>query len=141
MTKVINLKSINPIFTKNQAPRLIDRVIIKTLTLLEFSFLRMTNAIYLTTTEPYSGKSIIALGVMNLLAGKTAKIAFFKPVISNEGSEKDSHIDTIASYFNLSAPYQDMFVFTRNEVLRHINAGNEAYIIDTIIHRFKQLQE
>lgn len=101
----------------------------------------MTNAIYLTTTEPYSGKSIIALGVMNLLAGKTAKIAFFKPIISNEGSEKDSHIDTIASYFNLSTPYKDMFVFTRNEVLRHINAGNEAYIIDTIIHRFKQLQE
>ena len=37
--------------------------------------------------------------------------------------------------------YQDMFVFTRNEVLRHINAGKEAYIIDTIIQRFKHLQE
>ena len=37
--------------------------------------------------------------------------------------------------------YQDMFVFTRNEVLRYINAGKEAYIIDTIIQRFKHLQE
>ena len=45
----------------------------------------MTNAIYLTTTEPYSGKSIIALGVVNLLAGKTEKIAYFKPIISSEG--------------------------------------------------------
>ena len=101
----------------------------------------MTNAIYLTTTEPYSGKSIIALGLVNLLLGKTARIAFLKPVISSEGQEKDSHIDTISRYFKLSAPYNEMFVFTRNEALRHINAGNEAYIIDTIIARFKHLQE
>jgi len=101
----------------------------------------MTNAIYLTTTEPYSGKSIIALGLVNLLAGKTEKIAYFKPVISREGNEKDSHLEMIASHFNLSAPYSEMYVFTRNEVVKQINAGNEAYIIDTIIDRFKQVQE
>ncbi|HET6540362.1 MAG TPA: phosphate acetyltransferase [Chryseolinea sp.] len=101
----------------------------------------MTNAIYISTIEAYSGKSVIALGVVNLLAGKTASIAFFKPIISSEGGEKDAHIDTIASHFNLEMAYQDMFVFTRNEVLRYINAGREAYIIDTIIQRFKHLQE
>lgn len=101
----------------------------------------MTNAIYLTTTEPYSGKSIIALGLVNLLAGKTEKIAYFKPVISPGGREKDNHLNMIATHFNLSAPYEDMFVFTSNEVIRQINAGNEAFIIDTIIDRFKKLQE
>ena len=101
----------------------------------------MTNAIYISTIEAYSGKSVIALGVVNLLAGKTASIAFFKPIISSEGGEKDAHIDTIASHFNLEMAYPDMFVFTRNEVLRYINAGREAYIIDTIIQRFKHLQE
>jgi phosphate acetyltransferase len=101
----------------------------------------MTNAIFLTTSEPYSGKSIIALGLVNLLAGKTEKIAYFKPVISREGGEKDNHLQTISKYFNLSAPYEDMFVFTRNEVVKQINAGHEAYIIDTIIDRFKKLQE
>jgi phosphate acetyltransferase len=101
----------------------------------------MTNAIYLTTTEPYSGKSIIALGLMNLLVAKTEKLAYFKPVISREGSEKDGHLETIASHFKLSASYNEMFVFTRSEVIKHINAGNESYIIDTIIDRFKNLQE
>lgn len=101
----------------------------------------MTNAIYLTTTEPYSGKSIIALGLMNLLVAKTEKVAYFKPVISREGSEKDGHLETIASHFKLSASYTEMFVFTRSEVIKHINAGNESYIIDTIIDRFKNLQE
>lgn len=101
----------------------------------------MTNAIYLTTTEPYSGKSLVALGLVNLLASKTEKIAYFKPIISREGKERDSTLELMASHFHLSAPYGDMFVFTRNEVVRQINAGREAYIIDTIIDRFKKLQE
>lgn len=106
-----------------------------------YLYYSMTNAIYLTTTEPYSGKSIVALGLVNLLASKTEKIAYFKPVISREGKERDSLLEMMASHFHLSAPYEDMFVFTRNEVVKQINAGNEAYIIDTIIDRFKQLQE
>lgn len=101
----------------------------------------MTNAIYLTTTEPYSGKSIIALGLMNLLLAKTEKIAYFKPVISREGTEKDGHLETLSAHFKLNSPYEEMFVFTRAEVIKHINAGNESYVIDTIIDRFKNLQE
>lgn len=101
----------------------------------------MTNAIYLTTTDPFSGKSIIALGLMNLLAAKTEKLAYFKPVISTDVPEKDTHLDTIARHFNLNIPYSQMYVFTRNEVIRHLNAGNDAYVIDTIIDRFKRLQD
>ena len=39
--------------------------------------LSMTNAIYLTTTEPFSGKSIIALGLMNFLMGKSVDLGVF----------------------------------------------------------------
>jgi phosphate acetyltransferase len=101
----------------------------------------MTNAIYLTTTEPYSGKSIIALGLMNLLASKAEKIAYFKPVISCDTPEDDSHIHTMTSYFKLSTSYQDMYVFTQKEILNYVNAGKEAFIIDSIIEKFKRLQE
>jgi phosphate acetyltransferase len=101
----------------------------------------MTNAIYLTTTEPYSGKSIIALGLVNLLAAKTDKIAYFKPIISNSSVDKDRHLDMITGHFNLNIPYRDQFVFTRSEVLHYLNTGNETHIIDTIIERFKKLQE
>jgi phosphate acetyltransferase len=101
----------------------------------------MTNAIYLTTTEPFSGKSIIALGLMNLLAGKTEKLAYFKPVISTQRTQTDTHLDTIAKHFDLKTPYHEMFAFTRDEVVKYQNAGKEAYIIDTVIEKFKKLQE
>jgi phosphate acetyltransferase len=34
-----------------------------------------------------------------------------------------------------------MFAFTRDEVVKYQNAGKEAYIIDTVIEKFKKLQE
>jgi len=101
----------------------------------------MTNAIYLTTTEPYSGKSIIALGLMNLLAGKTEKLAYFKPIATSKENEKDYHLETMIKHFELNAPYEDMYAFTRTEVLKLKNDGDDALIIDTIIEKFKKLQE
>jgi phosphate acetyltransferase len=101
----------------------------------------MTNAIYLTTTEPYSGKSIIAIGLMNLLSGKTEKIAYFKPIISSNSQEKDTHLETMSKQFGLDTPYEDMFAFTREQVVALRNEGNEAFMIDTIIDKFKNLQE
>jgi len=79
--------------------------------------------------------------LVNLLAARTEKIAYFKPVISGDRNQKDHHLDTVSKHFKLHIPYEDMFVFTRNEVVKHINAGNEAYFIDTVIDRFKRLQE
>lgn len=101
----------------------------------------MTNAIYLSTTEPYSGKSIIALGLMNLLASRAEKIAYLKPVISSDRPEDDSHLHTIATHFKLTTPYPEMFVFSRKELVKHLNVGKEAFVIDSIIDKFKRLQE
>ena len=78
---------------------------------------------------------------MNLLAGKTEKIAYFKPVISSDVPENDSHLSTIAAHFKLSASLNDMYAFTRREILRYANSGNDAHVIDTIIDKFKRLQE
>jgi phosphate acetyltransferase len=101
----------------------------------------MTNAIYLTTTEPFSGKSIFALGLMSLLAGKTDKLSYFKPVISGGKGSKDRRLDLIKNHFNLTQSYEDMYVFSRKRAIKEINSGNEAFLIDSIIHKFKKLQE
>lgn len=101
----------------------------------------MNNAIYLTTTEPFSGKSIYALGLMNLLASKTDKLAYFKPIISGSKQEKDRRLELLKEHFNLTQGYEEMYAFTRKKAFKEINKGNEAYLIDTIIEQFKRLQE
>jgi phosphate acetyltransferase len=102
----------------------------------------MSNAIYIASSEPYSGKTLVALGLMNMLSGKTKKIAYFKPVI-NEPPEKnkDLHIETISSHFNLTNKYDEMFAFTRDQVLHYRSEANTAYVIDKIISKYKMLEE
>jgi phosphate acetyltransferase len=101
----------------------------------------MTNAIYLTTTEPFSGKSIFALGLMNFLASKTDKLAYFKPIIVGATKDKDRRLDLIGKHFNLNQSYEEMYAFTRKKAIKEINRRNEALLIDTIIEQFKSLQE
>ncbi len=102
----------------------------------------MSNAIYIASSDSLSGKSLVALGLMNMLSGKTKKIAYFKPVINDyDNNSKDNHIETIAAHFGLKTPYEDMFAFTKDEVLRYRSEGNTAFVIDKIITKFKKLEE
>ncbi|MDX5338016.1 MAG: phosphate acetyltransferase [Cyclobacteriaceae bacterium] len=101
----------------------------------------MTNAIYLTTTESFSGKSIFALGLMNFLSSKTEKLAYFKPIIAGGKKVKDRRLELIGKHFKLGQKYEDMYSFTRKKALQEINRRNEALLIDTIIEKFKFLQE
>jgi phosphate acetyltransferase len=102
----------------------------------------MSKAIYIASPDPNSGKSVISLGLMNLLSGKIKKIAFFKPVINEPGKgERDVHIDTVLTQFDLGIAYTDTFAFTYDEFLHYRSEGNGSYIIDGIIAKFKKLEE
>ncbi|QNF33226.1 phosphate acetyltransferase [Adhaeribacter swui] len=102
----------------------------------------MTKTIFIASAEPYSGKSMVALGLVNMLLGKAQKIGYFKPIINSSSTDKkDVHIETIVNYFNLPVQYADTFAFTGSEVLRMIEANNQGEIIDTIISKYKQFEE
>ncbi len=102
----------------------------------------MSNAIYIATTEAYSGKSVVSLGLMNLLLSKAQKIGYFKPVIESDPIvARDVHIDTIIQYFKLPFAYEDAYAFTRTEVLKYADENKRSEIIDTVIAKFKKLEE
>jgi len=48
----------------------------------------MTKALYISTLESHSGKSLVVLGLMQLLLGKMAKVGYFRPVIDDVKKEK-----------------------------------------------------
>ena len=102
----------------------------------------MTKNIFIATSEPYSGKSIVALGLVNMLAGKAKKIAYFKPIINNDPKEKkDVHIETIVSHFGLPISYFDTYAFTRQQAMQHMESQTRGEMIDTIIRKAKKLEE
>jgi phosphate acetyltransferase len=102
----------------------------------------MINSVFIASTEPNSGKSIISIGLVNMLLGKAQKIGFFKPIISeNLFEKKDSQIDTILTYFDLPMAYEDTNAFTWQEAMRKMETESQGEMIDTIIRKFKFLEE
>lgn len=102
----------------------------------------MTKSIFIATTEPYSGKSVVALGIVNMLLRKAGKVAYFKPIVNDDPSEKkDIDIETILTHFNLSIPYEDTYAFTRQQGLRQMESESSGEMIDTIIRKVKKLED
>ncbi|MDO9593612.1 MAG: phosphate acetyltransferase [Lutibacter sp.] len=102
----------------------------------------MKKAIYIATSEANSGKSIVTLGLMRMLLGKTAKVGYFRPIIDNvKKGKKDNHINTVISHFQLDIDPNDAFAFTRSEFINMRNKGKEGEIFDTIISKYKALED
>ncbi|GAL61398.1 phosphate acetyltransferase [Algibacter lectus] len=90
----------------------------------------MSKGIYVATIEPNSGKSVIVLGLMRMLLGKTAKVGYFRPIIEDlEVGEMDNHINTVVSHFEIDINYKNTFAFTRNEVLDLYNQGKSGRLL------------
>jgi phosphate acetyltransferase len=102
----------------------------------------MSKALYIATNEAQSGKSIIALGLMRMLLGKTKKVGYFRPIIHDyPAGVRDNHIDTILSHFELNMQYEDCFAVTSQEVIHKKTTGKVGEIIDKIIDKYKSLED
>ncbi|WP_298237436.1 phosphate acetyltransferase [uncultured Algibacter sp.] len=102
----------------------------------------MSKGIYVATIEPNSGKSVVVLGLMRMLLGKTAKVGYFRPIIEDTiDNEKDNHINTVVSYFDINIDYKNTYAYTRNQVLDLYNKGKSGDVIDEIIKKYKSLED
>ena len=102
----------------------------------------MNKAIYIATSEENSGKSIITLGLMSMLMGKTAKVGYFRPIVEDFEEDKlDNHIETVINHFGLDIPFQDAYAITKSKLIKKKNKGKIGEVIDLIIEKYKRLEE
>ncbi|MGM5631799.1 phosphate acetyltransferase [Apibacter raozihei] len=102
----------------------------------------MNRSVYVATTSPNSGKSLISLGIVQMVMRRTPNIAYFRPIIDDiEEGMKDNHIETMISYFNLEENYEDAYAFTKSEVIDHQNNGRLNELYDVIIQKYKALED
>ncbi len=101
----------------------------------------MSKAIYIATTESNSGKSILSIGLMNMLLGKAAKVGYFRPIIDDYSKgEKDNHIHTILHYFDIEMDYSEAYALTRSEVIQKHNQDKIDEVVDLIIEKYKAIE-
>ena len=102
----------------------------------------MSKAIYIAKSDYNSGKSIITLGLMSILMGKTAKVGYFRPIVEDfVDGEIDNHIETVLSHFNLDISFEDAYAITKSRLIKKKNKGKIGEVLDLIIEKYKKLEE
>ena len=100
----------------------------------------MTQAIYVGSVAPASGKVLVTLGLMELALRETARVGFFRPVISGDpGSGKDEDIELVLSQFDLEQSYEASYAWHQGELLSVMGGRGIDPILEKIIRRYRDL--
>ena len=98
----------------------------------------MSKNLYIATMEPRSGKSVVALGIMELLSRRLHKIGFFRPIIPNV--ERDNNIQLILSRYNLDSPYEKMYAYQHEDAQHMVAVGQYDALLKNILDKYKALE-
>lgn len=100
------------------------------------------NSIYLTTTEPHCGKSLVSLGIVEMLLRRTQRVGVFRPVISGDGSRKrDKNIELLLKHFRLDIDYEDTHAWTVSEVNDLLAQRKVDEVLGRIIEKYMALEQ
>lgn len=81
----------------------------------------MAQSLYITGTEPGSGKSIVALGVMQTFAGRAQRAGFFRPIVGV--GQPDPEIELMRRRYRLESSHEEMHALTVDEAHRLMARG------------------
>ncbi len=99
----------------------------------------MTQNLYITGMESGSGKSIVALGVMEMLAGRAQSPGFFRPIVPS-ADERDSQIELLRRRYELGSSYEEMYALSATEAHSLIASGRHAELEERVFEAYKRLE-
>jgi phosphate acetyltransferase len=68
----------------------------------------MAHSLYIASLEASSGKSVVALGVMELLSRRLERVGYFRPVIPS-AAVVDGRIALMRGRYPLDLGYEDLY--------------------------------
>jgi phosphate acetyltransferase len=99
----------------------------------------MATSLYLASLEPDSGKSLITLGLMEMLSTRTDDVGYFRPVIAADVAA-DPRIALVRGRYRLDLEPGEMYAFTVPEVERLLADGKRDEVFTGILHAYKAVE-
>jgi phosphate acetyltransferase len=99
----------------------------------------MPQKLYIASIEPRSGKSLVALGVMEMLSRRIRNLGFFRPVIPDVA--EDNNIQLISRRYHLTLPHDALFAYRRSEAQKFYAAGRHEVLLATMVNKFRGLEQ
>ncbi|MCS4276293.1 phosphate acetyltransferase [Mycetocola sp. BIGb0189] len=96
----------------------------------------MAQSIYITAAEGHTGKSTVALGVLDALSRRVPRVGIFRPIVRiDEDSDRDYVLELLVNHESVSLDYDDCVGVTYEDVHRD---PDEA--LANIVARYKAVE-
>jgi len=100
----------------------------------------MAQSIYITAMGPSSGKSVVALGFMEMLSARLQRIGFFRPIIRS-ATEPDPQIELMRDRYQLQSSYEEMHGPTADVVTGLIAHGEHEEVAKRVLAAYRELEQ
>jgi phosphate acetyltransferase len=99
----------------------------------------VARSLYLAALEPDTGKSVVALGVMEMLAGRIGRVGFFRPLIADR-EIPDPLVRLMCDRYQLPADPVELFGITYDDA-HTLAAGNgDEEVVSRIVERYRAVE-
>ena len=98
----------------------------------------MSKSLFIATLEPSGGKSVVALGFMELLSRRLKHIGYFRPIVPD--GQPDNNIQLIRNRYNLKSAYEEMYACKHEDARLMVSNGQHDILYKTILEKYKALE-
>ncbi len=99
----------------------------------------MASSLYLASLEPDSGKSLAALGLMEMLSGRLERVGYFRPVVP-AGTTPDPRLELIHGRYPTAHDRDELWAYTDAEVQDLLAEGRSDEVFKGILEHYKRLE-
>lgn len=99
----------------------------------------MARSLYIASMAPGAGKSVIGLGLMELLTRRSANVGYFRPVITRP--LPDARITLVAERYALDLDPEEMYGLVADEVTELQAQGSADEVLQRIVADYKHVEE
>lgn len=100
----------------------------------------MADRLYVASLEPRGGRSVITLGLMEMLTSRTGSVGYVRPIIAtSEGP--DPRIELIRRRYNLDVQSDQLAFFGSDEVAELLAAGRADDVMQQVLEKARRVEE
>jgi phosphate acetyltransferase len=100
----------------------------------------MGKNLYIATMEPQSGKSVVLLGMMEMLSRRIQNIGIFRPIV-RAGENHDNYIELAQKRYKLKFDYEDLYACTHQEARDLLGSGQYDTLVKRMVDKYKNLEQ
>jgi phosphate acetyltransferase len=96
--------------------------------------------LFLASMEPRAGRSVVALGLMELLTRRLGSVAFVRPIVASS-EELDPRIELLRRRYSIDADPGELWAYGSDEVAHLMAAGRSEEVFQGIVELARKVED